>query len=59
MKYWKNLQSGAVKAAAEAPKGALWREATEREYRAYREYLARAMGNLEKAVARKARLLGE
>ena len=56
-KYWKEITRGAVVKAAEKPAGKWWREATEREYNAYRVRLARCTGNLEKAVAYKARLL--
>ena len=60
MKYYKNLQNGAVVTADEKPMGvhAWWREATEREYNEYQLRVARAANNLEKAVAYKARLLG-
>lgn len=57
MKYWKNLTLGTVVASTKAPAGAWWHEVTEREYRAYRARVARVAGNLEKAVAYKARLL--
>lgn len=60
MKYYKDLTTGAVVTADQKPAGAhaFWREATEREYTAYRERIARMIGNLEKAVAYKARILG-
>ena len=58
MNYYKELTTGAVVKAPTAPTGAWWREATEREYIAYRARVARLAGNLEKAVAYKARLLG-
>ncbi len=58
MKYWKELTTGAVVKAPTMPTGKWWREATEREYLAHRERIARAVGSLEKAVAYKARLLG-
>ena len=59
MNYYKELTTGAVIKAPTMPAGKWWREATEREYLAYRARIARAIGNLEKAVAYKARLLGE
>lgn len=60
MNYYKNLMNGAViRADAMPTDGGLWRVATEREYLAFRARVARAIGNLEKAVAYKARLLGE
>ena len=58
MNYYKELTTGAVVKAPTAPAGAWWREATEREYLAYRARLAHLTGNLEKAVTYKARLLG-
>ena len=57
MKFWKDLTTGAVIKAPTAPTGKWWREATEREYNARKAYVAHLMGNLEKAVAYKARLL--
>lgn len=57
MNYYKELTTGAVVKAPTAPAGAWWREATEREYLAYRARLVRIAGDLEKAVAYKARLL--
>ena len=57
MKYFKELTTGAVVKAPVAPAGAWWREVTAREYYAYCERIARAVGALEKAVAYKARLL--
>ena len=58
MNYYKELTTGAVIKAPTMPAGKWWREATEREYLAYRARLARLAGNLEKAVAYKAHLLG-
>jgi len=58
VKYFKELTTGAVVKAPTAPRGNWWREATEREYLAYRARIARLTGNLEKAVAYKACLLG-
>lgn len=58
MKYYKELTTGSVVKANEMPAGKWWREVTEREYNAYRARIARAVGNLEKAVAYKTRLLG-
>ena len=58
MKYWKNVQFGAVVAADAKPTTVgLWREATEREYNEELARTSRLMENLEKAVAYKARLL--
>ena len=57
MNYYKELTTGAVVKVPTMPAGKWWREATEREYNAYRARLARLAGNLEKAVAYKARLL--
>ena len=57
MKYWKDLTTGGMKMAEEKPEGYWWREATEREYREYRARVARLMGNLEKAIAYKKRIL--
>ena len=60
MNYYKNLMNGAVVRADTMPTDhGMWRVATEREYLAFRARVARAIGNLEKAVAYKARLLGE
>lgn len=58
MKYYKSLITGAVITADVMPEGRWWREATEREYLSYMEMVARLVGNLEKAVAYKKRLLG-
>ena len=58
MNYYKELTTGAVVKAPTMPAGKWWREATAREYYAYCERVARAVGALEKAVAYKARLLG-
>ena len=58
MKYFKELTTGAVIKAETMPTGKWWREATEREYLAYRARINRMMDNLEKAVAYKAHLLG-
>ena len=58
MKYFKELTTGRVVKADTMPEGKWWREATEREYLVHRERVARAVKNLEKAVAYKARLLG-
>lgn len=57
MNYYKELTTGAVVKAPQMPIGAWWRETTEREYYAYCARVARLAGNLEKAVAYKARLL--
>ena len=57
MRYFKNMIFGAVVTAAERPEGAWWCEATEREYNEYCAYIARLMGNLEKAVAYKRAIL--
>lgn len=56
MKYFKNLANGAVIHAENKPEG-LWREATEREYNDYCAYVARLLGNLEKAVEYKRAVL--
>ena len=58
MKYFKELTTGAVVKAPTMPAGKWWREVTEREYNAYRARIARVVGNLERAVAYKKRLLG-
>ena len=58
MKYFKELTTGSVIKAETMPAGKWWREATEREYLARRAEINRAIANLEKAVAYKARLLG-
>ena len=58
MKYYKELTTGAVVKTPTAPAGVWWREVTAREYYAYCERVARAVGALEKAVAYKAHLLG-
>lgn len=55
MKYYKNLQ-GAVIVAENKPAGA-WREVSERDYNNYRAYVARLMGDLEKAIAYKRAIL--
>jgi len=55
MKYYKNLQ-GAVIVAENKPTGA-WREVSERDYNNYRVYVARLMGDLEKAIAYKRAIL--
>ena len=55
--YYKNLTTGAVIESANAPEGKWWREATEREFLAYKARVARAVGALDRAVAYKARLL--
>ena len=57
MNYYKELTTGAVIKAPTMPAGKWWRVTTEREYLAYRARITRAVGNLEKAVAYKARLL--
>lgn len=58
MKYWKNLQGGVVRATATKPTDfGWWVETTEREYNAYRARIARAVANLERAVAYKKRVL--
>ena len=54
--YYKNLTGKAVVKAETKPAG-MWREATEREYNEYRAYIARLMGDLEKAVAYKRAML--
>jgi hypothetical protein len=56
VRYFKNLQTGAVVIAGAVPAG-MWREVAEREYIAYRVRLARALRNLERAVAYKRALL--
>ena len=56
MKYYKNIATGAV-IKGENIVGILWRETTAREYDEYRARVARAMGNLEKAICYKKRLL--
>jgi len=58
MNYYKELTTGAVVKAPTAPAGNWWRIATEREYYAYCERIARAIGALERAVAYKAKILG-
>ena len=58
MEYYKNIATGTVVAQETAPTGYWWRVATAREYREYRERIARALENLERAVAYKARVLG-
>lgn len=58
MNYYKELTTGAVIKAPTMPAGKWWREATEREYNAYRARIARMVGKLEQAVAYKSRLLG-
>lgn len=58
MKYYKEMTTGAVVKASAMPAGKWWREATEREYLAYRAHVTRVVGNLERAVAYKAHLLG-
>jgi hypothetical protein len=57
VKYFKELTTGVVIKAPTMPAGKWWREATEHEYNAYRARVVRVTGNLEKAVAYKARLL--
>lgn len=58
MKYFKELTTGAVVKAPTMPAGKWWREVTEREYIMHHARIARMVGNLEKAVAYKKRLLG-
>lgn len=57
MKYYKNLIDGAVVKKDTCPAGKWWREATEHEYKAYRTYINRIMGSLEKAVTSRSSLL--
>lgn len=57
MNYYKELTTGAVVMRETAPVGRWWRPATAREYREYRLRVLRLTGNLDKAVAYKARLL--
>ena len=58
MKYYKQVTTGTVVKSYAKPTGQWWREATEREYLAYHARLQKLMGNLERAVAYKARVLG-
>ena len=58
-KYWKEITRGAVVKAAVKPQGKWWREATWQEYAAYHRKIEQAAARLERAVAYKARLLGQ
>ena len=55
-KNWKSLTTGAVVTAERKPDG-LWREADERELRAYRAHVSRLLTSLERAVEVKSSLL--